>query len=274
MGAAGFVSRVREELRDRGEARLGDRGTFWGRFAVASWRWSLQLCKFDDDPRWVLRLFCLWVTLGRAKTAPKDCMLDSWGVTADFGSRCVHLNWGHRCKILHFPWTMEFVGKEVMRADGSFVTLETAGRWPKWLTGYYRRYRRADGRLTPAYSRRGPVNTREEVREHLDSHTATPPADEYRQAFPYRYTLRNGTVQERTATVTVDRMTWCWRAFYRFGVWFPKKVRTSIDVRFSDEVGEESGSWKGGCVGCGYEMNPGETPEQTLRRMERERKFR
>ncbi len=34
-----------------------------------------------------------------------------------------------------------------------------------------------------------------------------------------------------------------------------------------------AGSWKGGVLGCGYEMKPGETPKQTLRRMERERVF-
>jgi len=44
-------------------------------------------------------------------------------------------------------------------------------------------------------------------------------------------------------------------------------------VKFSDEVGERTGSWKGGVIGTGSEMRPGESPEQCLRRMERERKF-
>lgn len=47
----------------------------------------------------------------------------------------------------------------------------------------------------------------------------------------------------------------------------------SIDVEFNAEVGERTGSWKGGCIGCGYQMNPNETPLQALRRMEAERKF-
>lgn len=46
-----------------------------------------------------------------------------------------------------------------------------------------------------------------------------------------------------------------------------------IDVDFDGEVGERTGSWKGGTVGCSYESRPGETPVQTLRRMERERRF-
>jgi hypothetical protein len=88
---------------------------------------------------------------------------------------------------------------------------------------------------------------------------------------PYRYVMRRGEVQERTATVYVERMEWR----RRWTKWLPcfAKVRQSIEVSFNDEVGEETGSWKGGCIGCGYDMLPGETPEQCLRRMERERKF-
>lgn len=90
------------------------------------------------------------------------------------------------------------------------------------------------------------------------------------EIYDYTYTLKNGETQHRKATVHVERMTWRMR-------WYPllpfSRSRTSIDVAFSDEVGEGTGSWKGGTVGCGYEMLPGETPLETLRRMERERKF-
>lgn len=91
------------------------------------------------------------------------------------------------------------------------------------------------------------------------------------QTFPYTYTLKNGTVQSVTATVHVERREWRRKCFWRIP-WFAKK-RQEIDVTFSNEVGERSGSFKGGCIGCGYDMLPGETAEQTLRRMERERKF-
>jgi len=82
--------------------------------------------------------------------------------------------------------------------------------------------------------------------------------------------------------------------------WFPtiRKKRKTIDVKFSyggpfkrfviiekqgfkipnskeetGEVGERTGEWKGGTTGCGYQMLPNETPLETLRRMEKERKF-
>jgi len=89
-----------------------------------------------------------------------------------------------------------------------------------------------------------------------------------KQVFPYEYSLVSGEVQERTAEVIQERRTWHRK-------WFPfvKSTREYIDITFSDEVGEESGSWKGGCIGCSYDMLHGETPEQTLRRMEKERNF-
>lgn len=84
---------------------------------------------------------------------------------------------------------------------------------------------------------------------------------------PYTYVLRSGDVQTRTATIQAESR--CWTR-----PWVPwRKLSRYIDVRFSDEVGERAGSWKGGCLGCGYEMKPGESPLDTLRRMERERTF-
>ena len=83
----------------------------------------------------------------------------------------------------------------------------------------------------------------------------------------YTYVLRNGEVQDRTATIQVETRLWT-------RPWLPhKQFVRSIDIRFNDEVGERSGSWKGGTIGCGYEMLISETPVQTLRRMEKERKF-
>lgn len=88
--------------------------------------------------------------------------------------------------------------------------------------------------------------------------------------YDYTYTLKSGKIQNRKATVFVDRMTWRMR-------WYPilpfVKVTTGINVTFNEEVGERAGSYKGGCVGCGYTMLPNESPLQTLRRMEAERKF-
>lgn len=95
--------------------------------------------------------------------------------------------------------------------------------------------------------------------------------DPYTEDHPYTYTLRSGEVQNRTATVSKRRHVLTYRAFKGLG--WPRWIKESIEVQFSDEVGERSGSWKGGTIGCGYDLKPGETMEQSLRRMEVERKF-
>jgi hypothetical protein len=96
-------------------------------------------------------------------------------------------------------------------------------------------------------------------------------AQPYTETHPYTYILQSGEVQNRTATIGKRRHVICHRAFKAFG--WPRWVKESIDVQFDGEVGERSGSWKGGCIGCGYDLHRGETMEHALRRMEAERKF-
>lgn len=215
------------------------------RIGIATWRWSIALCKFEEH--WSLHLFCLWITLWKTRMPPEEIM-ESWGFTFDNESRCLHLNWGDRYKIIYYPWMFDHCRTEVMLNDGTFVP--------------YERFRTCK------------VGTKDANGETIPPIRETPePADRYRRTFPYRYILRSGEVQERQAIVTVERRAWCWRARpFRWLRW-PSKVATSICVEFSDEVGEKTGSWKGGCIGCGYDLRPGESPEQCLRRMESERTF-
>jgi len=93
----------------------------------------------------------------------------------------------------------------------------------------------------------------------------------FKETHTYTYTLESGVVQRRKATITVREMEWRRRALQ----WTNKfnMVIKSIDINFDEEVGERSGSWKGGCIGCGYNMNKNETPYETLKRMQKERKF-
>lgn len=91
------------------------------------------------------------------------------------------------------------------------------------------------------------------------------------ETHPYLYTLRSGKVQGRNATIIRQRWVKGRHILSRLGLF--KRTSYAIDVQFDGEVGERAGSWKGGTIGCGYDMLPGETPLQTLRRMERERKF-
>ena len=93
----------------------------------------------------------------------------------------------------------------------------------------------------------------------------------FEETHPYFYVLNNGSVQRRMATIQVTEREWRPHWFK----WLPltKKVRKSIDIEFNEEVGERTDTWKGGTLGCSYEMLPNETPRQTLRRMEINREF-
>ena len=90
--------------------------------------------------------------------------------------------------------------------------------------------------------------------------------------FDYQYILKSGDVQHRKAEVYHERRTarrkW-------LPLWFPfaKRVTDSIHIEFSGEVGERTGSWKGGVMGCGADVAPYETVEQAFRRFEAFRKF-
>lgn len=87
------------------------------------------------------------------------------------------------------------------------------------------------------------------------------------QQHDYHYLLRSLEVQHRIATIQPEQTRW-------IRYWVPwVKMSRYINVDFDGEVGERTGSWKGGCTGCAYEINRNETPIECLRRMERERKF-
>lgn len=100
-----------------------------------------------------------------------------------------------------------------------------------------------------------------------------PPDGRETLIYPYRYVLKNGTVQNRTATIYVERMAWRPRCL-RWTSLFERE-RTYINITFDNEVGERTGSWKGGTTGCSWDLKPSEyfDPEQALRRMEKERIF-
>ncbi len=70
------------------------------------------------------------------------------------------------------------------------------------------------------------------------------------------------------ATCTVEEMEWHrGKGWFTWLRWFwPAKIRRSLNLQFSAEVGPEKGSWKGGTTGHGIEMLAGETPRQAFER--------
>jgi hypothetical protein len=222
------MSSILKTIREDGEYHFGRYGSFWHRFSIANWRWSMALCLFENH--WALHLFCFWITLWKSRREPENIM-ESWGWS--YADQALYLNWGNCTKIFYPPWSYDHCRCEIMLEDGSFVP------WERWTR----------------------------------SGESPEPINRYRRIVPYRYTLKSGEVQNVQATVTVDRRSWCWRAWPFRRLRWPSKVSTCIDVSFSEEVGERRGSWKGGVMGCGWKLRPGEDPIVCLRRMEAERIF-
>lgn len=138
-------------------------------------------------------------------------------------------------------------------------------RWPFHTALLDRSYMTADGwRTVPDYS-----VDRMAMSEERNPFWNRPGAAH--ETHDYTYTLASGEVQRRKATILHERVTLGRNILSHLG--WPKRVKHAISVEFSGEVGEETGSWKGGTVACGYNMEPGETPLAALRRMEREREF-
>lgn len=158
-------------------------------------------------------------------------------------------NWGARSGIIAMPWELEHIRTEYLGTDG---------QW--W-----------DARAQPDhYSRRLGRNP----------YTGPDGPPKWSEQHPYRYLLSSGEVQERIATIT-RRRAFHGRHWFGSGPVssllrkiMPMKRFESIDVEFNGEVGDRSGSWKGGCIGCSYDIKPEESPRAALMRMQRERRFR
>jgi hypothetical protein len=145
---------------------------------------------------------------------------------------------GTKTKHIELPWALDWVRTSRMLKDGS------------WL-----------------HERKG---DRKRGIDH-DWWSDATQAKLWKETHDYTYVKKDGTIQERKATITVEQREWRPR-WFRWTSLF-NKVRTDIDIEFDKEVGERAGSWKGGTVGCSYELLPGETPMACLYRMQKERKF-
>lgn len=145
----------------------------------------------------------------------------------------IWLKWGEKSKTIYMPWSLQWYSTSLLLADGSWE-VEKKGDKKNFFE--------------------------EEWQEKA-----------WMNHYMYEYILKSGKSQMATATVTVERRQWRYRWLY-FTSLFAYNRKT-IEVKFNREMGERAGEWKGGTVGCNYEMEKGETAHQALRRMERERKF-
>lgn len=244
-------------------ADTGRRQTYRMKWGELTWGWSglaLQLGGYETAHLHIALLFVsAFIRLPVLDKAicggTNSIESPRYGFTT-FGAS-VHLNWGHRVKIVDPFWQRRYLFREFLAHDGHWLPHDDQAR--TWAPG-----------------------------EGVEPHKIE---------LPYHYLLSCGEVQHVTATVTRERSWTVWKWFGESThpralghvarprrAWLSDWLRQMqkrlnrpsdyIEVAFSDEVGERAGSWKGGCVGCSYEMKPGETPRHTLQRMQAERRFR
>lgn len=181
-----------------------------------------------------------WRILERLTRGPNDMERRGYGFSWRFGHDWqgdIHWQWGKRGGIRSMPWG-----------------------WNKREGDYLREYLAVDGQW---YSRDAFPH------EWVSQEERGP--SPVKVTKPYPYLTRYGKFQgDINATAHMERTHMVYRVF---GIPAKRVTKYSIDVEFDKEVGSERGSWKGGTVGCSYEMKPGETIGETLHRMSRERNF-
>lgn len=74
--------------------------------------------------------------------------------------------------------------------------------------------------------------------------------------------------EEIEATTRIEKYEWkCGEGWFRWLSLFRRpRVSRSLDIEFSSETGRRKGSWKGGTIGHGIDMRPGELHEAAFRR--------
>lgn len=227
---------VRPRYVDRNHktGRIDEMRFSWGSISFRTWALGFgAMTDADDGGHISLHLPWLAVYVHVSNAVAARCK--RWHLRATREA----LHYG-RNSVMRWPWEWDWQTTELLDFDRNVVAIERKGGPRFWDIAR---------------------------RDSFDEHRAL--IATVSQTFPYRYMLQNGEVQERQATVHVERRTWRRRCFP-----FLRRSVTTIEVAFDGEVGERTGSWKGGCVGCGQELWWGETPRESLRRMEQTRRFR
>lgn len=82
------------------------------------------------------------------------------------------------------------------------------------------------------------------------------------------FTFEDYDGQRLTAHTRIEEREWHFgTGWFKWLSWFRRpKIRRSLDITFSDETGRDKGSWKGGVMGTGIDMLPGELHEAAFRR--------
>jgi len=83
-----------------------------------------------------------------------------------------------------------------------------------------------------------------------------------------RFQIRDYDGELITASTHIEEREWRFGTglFKWLSLFRPARIRRSLSIEFAKEVGTQKGSWKGGLIGTGIHMLPGELHEAAFRR--------
>lgn len=165
----------------------------------------------------------------------------------------IFIQYGNNCKILYMPWDYTFIYRAIQsREDEKWYTIDY--KLDKFLWKYSNKNKYFDKTIDVVIL---------DTYEYLEKHP-----DKFYRTYNYKFEKLN---QESKCKYYVCE--YCWRPkWLKWTDKFSLKRRT-IEVEFENEMGPRVGSWKGGVLSCMFTMKENETPEECIKRMEKEYTF-
>lgn len=233
-------------------SRMTDNDKTWGPFTLAPWKDWFSLIwssgdSYDDEPRNYVRL----IAFGWAIRLWLPTILKPFGERYDYHSR--EYGFALTKEGRHYGFLRVFFGPQTHDS-------RTTKSWSKFLPWTQWRHIR-----TSLYDDNGAhwhtswSGRRGDFRKEMDAKERCPKV---------HFGFEDYDGEMIVATTCIEEREWHfgegWFKWLRF--FCKPMIRRSLDLWFSSEVGPEKGSWKGGTIGHGIDMLPGETHEAAFRR--------
>lgn len=173
------------------------------------------------------------------KTGIQDCESASWGFNYHNNTAWFYIGGGGnfeggaKWKTFRMPWDMDWVRTSLLLKDMSSWEHEVRGHRKEFYNDEWK----------------------DPERVFIETHPYTD---------KYDNTIVNATIRVKERE---------WRPLWFKWTSLFSKTSKDIEIEFDKQVGKRKGSWKGGVLGCSYELLPNETPFECLKRMEKEREF-
>lgn len=243
----------------------------WGEVSTGGDRWlALNWWKEDDATRDTLMVSLLGLTVflkmrpvgKRPVWAATDDPV--WEIGFTLGSDTLHVHRGHRTSVLWLPWSWDWHSTEILLPMGGYSG------------GYVVLWREDCGQRKRLYAERSMSPMKDfEVRREVEKRTEQRFVVTTRNGIHRAVRLHDpGASTEDVegalvAVVTARLEKRAWRLRMLPGI--PLKTAYSLWVESDRELGSQVGTWKGGTLGFGIELDPKERWENVIERGFRER---